>query len=714
MFVLGYCIVGVYGQDFYLFDDNKRGYSSDSLSYEKCKYVTKKCRKFNENSSNYGVMTVNSIKLKLAGVTIVLFVISLGLLSWLSYSQAKSIILHDVEQELAFLAQNGSGKIESFLENNNSKLQLIARSPILSSGDNNAIRNYLNAEMKNNDIYEVLVWSDSAGVSISPNGDTMSWADNPLFQKAIRGETAIGNPDISPATNKLMVPVFTPIKSGDKITGVLLGIVKVEAVQQIILGIKTGETGYAYVIRNDGLTIFHPSQDLINKSNPVTDPAGSPALKAAVEKAIKGETGITSYEYKGELKYMAYAPVKGTSWSIGVNVPMREATARLSTFGWFSLVIIVVMLVIVSFIIYFIMAKITIPIIRLENAANRIAAGDLSIEKLGMKSRDEIGRLGLAFETMVGNLQKLVRQIVTSAEQVSASSEELTATAEQSAQAANQIANSITITAEGVENQSKALSGALGAVKSIVGGSKEEAAKTSTAVEITNKAVTVANEGNNAVATAINQMSSIRNTVDNSAKVIAELGERSKEIGQIVETISGIASQTNLLALNAAIEAARAGEQGKGFAVVAEEVRKLAEQSQEAAKQIAVLIGDIQGKTDEAVVAMTNGTQEVRCGAEVVDHAGSTFRVIDEHLKDVAGIALQTAEAMHKQTTLSQQVLNTMSEVDSIGHNISGQTQTISAATEQQSASMEEIASASQHLAELAEELRVAVSKFKL
>ncbi|MBP2652281.1 MAG: mcpA 1 [Firmicutes bacterium] len=655
-----------------------------------------------------------SIKLKLAIVTIGLFVVSLGLLSFLDFSQTRSIILHNTEQELTSLANKGSEQVESFFENNNGKFQLIARSPILSSGDNDAIRNYLKAEMNNNPIYESIVWTDRNGKGNEVHGRSTNLAGKLPFQNALNGETFIGDPSISPATNKLVVPVFTPIKNGDKIIGVLLGIINIEAVEQIILGVKIGDTGYAYVMRNDGLTLFHPDKELVNKSNLLTDDNGSPELKAAVEQAVKGGNGIASYQYNGAAKYMAYAPIKGTNWSMGVTVPQKEVTASLNSLRRISLLTILVLLIIVIFIIYFIVAKMTKPLIQLELVANRIAIGDIRIEKLGITSRDEIGRLGTAFETMGSNLQNLVRQIITSAEQVSASSEEMTATAEQSAQAANQVATSITVTAQKIETQGNALTEALGMVKNIAQGAKEEAAKTSTAVEITNKAVTAANEGNKAVASAINQMTSIRNTVDTSAQVVAELGERSKEISQIVETISGIAGQTNLLALNAAIEAARAGEQGKGFAVVADEVRKLAEQSQEAAKQIGELISNIQGKTDEAVVAMTNGTKEVHRGTEIVNHAGTTFNAIDEYLKQVASIALQTSETMNKQTILSQQILDTMNELTSIGHDISGQTQNISAATEEQAASMEEISSASHHLADLAEELRVTVAQFKV
>ena len=183
-------------------------------------------------------------------------------------------------------------------------------------------------------------------------------------------------------------------------------------------------------------------------------------------------------------------------------------------------------------------------------------------------------------------------------------------------------------------------------------------------------------------------MGQIEQTVTRSSSVVAKLGERSKEIGQIVDTISGIAGQTNLLALNAAIEAARAGEQGRGFAVVAEEVRKLAEQSQGAAKQIAGLIGEIRNDTDSAVVAMNEGTKEVRIGTEVVNNAGQSFRDIYTSVSDVTGQVREISAAIEQMAAGSQQIVSSVKEIDVISKDTSAQAQTVSAATEEQSASM--------------------------
>ena len=169
-----------------------------------------------------------------------------------------------------------------------------------------------------------------------------------------------------------------------------------------------------------------------------------------------------------------------------------------------------------------------------------------------------------------------------------------------------------------------------------------------------------------------------------------------------------------LLPLNAAIEAARAGEQGRGFAVVAEEVRKLAEQSQDAAKQIALLIGEIQGETDKAVVAMNDGTREVKVGAEVVNASGIAFQEITVVINKVSDQTKEISGAIEQMAIGSQQIVGLVKQIDALSKKASGEAQTVSAATEEQSASMEEIASSSQALANLAMNLRKAVSKFQI
>lgn len=354
---------------------------------------------------------------------------------------------------------------------------------------------------------------------------------------------------------------------------------------------------------------------------------------------------------------------------------------------------------------------------RLANCAaclHRIAEGDLSLEPLTIKAKDEIGELGLSINTMLDNLKNIVTIVSQAAKQVAESSEELSASAEQSAQAANQVAVTITEEAQGVEKQSKATGEASAVVEQMNAGVQEASEHIGSIAGVAEQTSHAAKDGGKAISEAVNQMQSISQSSQMIGNAVTKLNERSQAIGEIVDAISNIAGQTNLLALNAAIEAARAGEQGKGFAVVAEEVRQLAEQSQNATKKIAELIGQIQQDTEAAVTAMNHGVQEVRTGTEVVNTAGQSFSEIEQRIHEVS-LQIGTISANLQQLAAgSRQIVSSVQLIDTIAKETAAQTETVSAATEEQSASMEEIAASSQHLSRLAQDLQSAVNRFRL
>lgn len=362
----------------------------------------------------------------------------------------------------------------------------------------------------------------------------------------------------------------------------------------------------------------------------------------------------------------------------------------------------------------FVSRSIARPIRELTAAANELAKGDLQQADSIVSSADEIGQLANAFNIMKDNLRQLLKKVMTTTEQVAAASQQLTASAEQSANATTQVAQNISELAQGAEQQANAVNTTAGVVGNMSAAVEQAAANANTVSSMADKANMATAQGNMAVSDAIQQMNSIEQAVVASAQVVEKLGERSKEIGQIVEAISGIAGQTNLLALNAAIEAARAGEQGRGFAVVAEEVRKLAEQSQEAAKEIAGLIVQIQTETENAVVAMQEGTREAKAGAEVVNTAGQSFKEIAGLIAEVSTQVHEISASLQHMASGSQQIVSSVQEIDQISKEAANQTQTVAAATEEQSASMEEIAASSQSLAKTAEDLQTAVHKFNI
>ena len=363
---------------------------------------------------------------------------------------------------------------------------------------------------------------------------------------------------------------------------------------------------------------------------------------------------------------------------------------------------------------YTISRMITKPLSRMLESVQKVADGDLRVPALSMKSSDEIGQLAVAFDAMTINLRTVVSQVSKAAEHVAASSEELTVSSEQSAQAADQIASSITMVANGADEQLSAANEASAVVEQMSAGIQQVASNTNQVAEQSALAADRAQQGGKTVDKAVNQMTQIEETVNTSARVVGELGERSKEIGQIVDTIAGIASQTNLLALNAAIEAARAGEQGRGFAVVAEEVRKLAEQSETAAKQIGSIISEIQLQTGHAIQIMDESTHSVQEGIHLVNQAQHSFTAIHDAIGHSSAQTQHIAAAIADIADNAAQIAAAVEALAAADKQTGSHIESVAAATEEQHASMEELQATATLLAKVASELDSSIHTFKV
>ena len=522
------------------------------------------------------------------------------------------------------------------------------------------------------------------------------------------GKTVFTDPYVDRNTNKLVVSAVAPFKVNGSFGGTLCTDVGLDVLTKQVDQLKYHGEGIGIVVDKAG-KILAASNGLEQMS----ELKSVPGIGAHYDEMAKNHEGFFTFKSPEGEKVFAYMTIPSTNWILGLSVPYDFVYASLNrlkiTYGILS----IAGIVLITFLCLQFAGRITRPIIELEGSAKEMAKGNLRMPDIPITSDDEIGSLTQAFNDMHKNLKSLISQMTSTSEQLASSAEELTAGAQQSAQAATNVAETVVEVAGGMEKQLTNIDTAKENVDSASEDINSMTVQAREAAENSASTKEAAIRGESLMQGAMTRMEQIEKSVMSSADVVKKLGENSQQIGQIVESISAIADQTNLLALNAAIEAARAGEAGRGFSVVAEEVRKLAEQSQDSAEEIKKRIFVIQKDTEEAVVSMQSGTDEVQQGTAAIREVGEQFSKIMEMVNDIEAQVRGISTSVDKVSTNTTNIVSAVDDIDDVSRKTSEHTQAISAAAEEQSASSEEIASASQALATLATDLQTAIGKFK-
>jgi len=485
---------------------------------------------------------------------------------------------------------------------------------------------------------------------------------------------------------------------------------------------------------------------------------------------FNGVTNVAGVEY-----YSSYMPIKDGKGSVmgmfEIGIAAEKAMQSANQGVYFKIFALGAVILLVIAVCAYVFANTMSKRVNLLTASMGMAEeGDLSQNITQDCGSDELGDLARSYNRMIDNMRNLIDEVLTTGTEVSGTSKELAQNAEQATRATEQVAGAMGELASGssqvqgnIQTTADLLSQLNESINQINKGAQVQATSVNDASmtigqmaasitevdkmaqdlsSVTEETNEVANKGKEAVEKTLNEMEMIKESVFQAAGQIKSLGEQSSHIGQIIQVIDDIAEQTNLLALNAAIEAARAGEHGKGFAVVADEVRKLAERSGKATKEIAELITTIQKGTDKAVQAMEKDTQEVEIGsklahdaaqalAEIISminkateqihkisgaadilSAGSTKAV--EAIDSVAGITEENLATTDEMTTNSKQVIGSVDSIFKLAEGTAETTQAVSASAQELTASSEEVAAFANKLADLSEKLKNSISVFKV
>lgn len=525
---------------------------------------------------------------------------------------------------------------------------------------------------------------------------TRGWYESAINEK---GREIINPPYHSIGAGTMVVAVSRAIEDGSGVIGIDLDLANLK---NEVNGIKIGEAGYAILLDSNKNYILSPTKE-----------PGETATEEAELKMFESESGGYDYEASGDKKHLQYITNELTGWKLAGTLYFSEVDKFVNPITNTTMITVFICLVVGGTFLYLMVKSIVRPIARLAKLAGNVSEGDLT-QEITVKSEDEIGQLGKAFQNMQVKLRGLIQDVRTSADHVSTSSSELTMSAEQTSRASQQVSEAVQEIASGAEKQTVGLEHNSVAIEEIAKGVSLIAERSSAVADLARTSSMHAEEGGKSLEQAGNQMHSIYESVSTSNEVLQALYRRSQEIGEITGVISNIASQTNLLALNAAIEAARAGEHGSGFAVVADEVRKLAEQSEESAKQITALITLVQQDTSSAVKTMSQATLDVEEGLNI---SAITMRKLEGTLAGIQETSPQIEEIAATAQEISasvEEMTATANELASIAVGNAATSEEVAASTEEQLASMQQISASASMLSQMAEDLKKTIGLFKL
>ncbi|MFT3656071.1 Methyl-accepting chemotaxis protein McpA [Bacillus sp. B01(2024)] len=528
---------------------------------------------------------------------------------------------------------------------------------------------------------------------------------NPLernwYQEAMenKGQTIITDPYQSISNKKMVVTMARAAQDG---SGVVAIDIKIDDLITMTKEVNIGKEGYAFILSKNKKAVAYSNEK-----------SGAAVSGKWVDTLYSGEKGDFEYTMSGKAKKMAYVTNEATGWKISGTMSVDEIKDAARPVLITAIIILAIAVAAGMVFIYFVIRSITKPLKRLAASAEKIRSGDLT-ETIQVSSQDELGVLSKSFNHMTDSLRTLIQGIQDSVEHVASSSEELTASAEQTSKATEHITLAIEQFSNGTEDQSESIEKATAQVNEMKDGLSDLAEAAAVVTETSIESAEISGAGERLVKKTAGQMDTIDQSVSKAEQVVKGLEHKSQDITSILRVINGIADQTNLLALNAAIEAARAGEYGRGFSVVAEEVRKLAVQSADSAKEIETLIHEIVKEIHTSLGMLESVNHEVKSGLQLTDETEKSFRDISVKTNQIAG-ELQNMNATVEQLSAgSQEVSNASEDIAAVSRQSAAGIQDIAASAEEQLASMEEISSSAVTLEKMAEELRKLTKRFKI
>ena len=663
-----------------------------------------------------------SLKIKLMITFFILISLPMGLLGYISYRMSSASIQTAVQQQLKEQTYDTSNLISKTIDSTKHSLEVASlNGDIIKAVENSNTSNLDTAseyirevQEKNKDFMEVLIITDAYGkviVNTQSKENDIDLSDRDYMKQVLSsGKEVVSEVLTSRFTGNPAIFIAYPLKENGKLIGTLVGSIKFDSISSYASQIKVGKSGYAYMIDKNGLIVYHPDSSKILKEN-ANDNAGED-LKVLVQEMKEGKSSEGFYTYGNIYKYVVFQPVG--NWVIAVTAQYNEYMSAALSIRNYTIIISLISIIIAMICAYtYSTIGIINPIKKLERLMRSAGEGDLTV-KIDIQSKDEIEELGKSFNEMIKHQDKIVRNVTNAAEQLNAASEEMAASSEEISAATEEISATVNQVAQDAEKQNESIvdvSKVLVQLSSLVQLAQSRAKATSSNAANT---MSAADLGREKVEETVKAMDIISKGSEETSQALESLSGLSSKVDGIINIINSIAEQTNLLALNAAIEAARAGEHGKGFSVVADEVRKLSEESNDRAREIAVLVSEMVKQTQNAVIAMERSKSEVNNGVKIVSETDKAFVDIINAIENIVKHVTEILDITGDEVASSDKVIGLINDIATVTESNASNSENVSSAAEEQASAINNLTATAEETSAMAEELTKLVERFKI
>lgn len=640
--------------------------------------------------------------------------ISLSSLSFVGYTKSKKFMEENFQSQAEQELKSVQANIDIWTKGKQQLQDYMAETDALKRKDTKKAQD-LSARLadrtKNPDAFGFM---SSEGFLYLP-GVEIPVKEYPHYQLGMQGKTITIDPVGSKSKGIEGTPIVlsaAPVYGyNGEIVGVSSGGNPIQDLLDIVSKVELGDTGFVTVFTKDGTIVVDDKKEDTMKKN-IAD-LKNKDLNKLVKEAISGKEGMITANIKGEDNLVFYSKANNMDWGIFITVPVKEAYANAHALLKYFVIMTVLFMLISGIIANLIIRQTLKPLTVINQKVKELSSskGDLT-QRLNIQTKDEVGELSTNFNLLLDNLQNLIKTILKKGDSVSFNATSLSSNAEQMSSMANNVTMSVQEVAESLMEQNESQLKNVEYIKEIANNVKDITENSKFVSEESLNAYKEAELGNKKIKELEEEMKIIQSSVNNSSELIQKLGNRSTEIGNIINMITQIAEKTNLLALNAAIEAARAGEHGKGFAVVADEVKKLAHQSSEATKEISNIIVEIQNDTYEAVKEIEKGTSKFDYGMEKLCDVNNVLENVFTSTKMSSKKVENTFEATEKLLEKTEKIEELLEQFSEVSKESTIYIQNVAASSEEQLSSIYEISQSIESTAKIAEELRNLLNEF--